>query len=69
MNSVSKPSCCTMLAFNRIFQDDTPDDKAAIQPLLNLVVVYPLSQFDGKMKTKDWKNTPSFPAQGAKGGK
>jgi hypothetical protein len=54
--------------FPRIFQDDTPEDKAAIQPLLNHVVVYPLSQFDGKMKTKDWKSTPSFPAPPSTGG-
>jgi len=45
--------------FPRVFQDDTPEDKAAIQPLLSQIVVYPLTEFDGKMKTKDWKNTPS----------
>jgi hypothetical protein len=54
--------------FPRIFQDDTPEDKAAVQPLLSQVVVYPLSQFDGKMKTKDWKSTPSFPAPASTGG-
>jgi hypothetical protein len=54
--------------FPRVFQDDTPEDKAAIQPLLSQIVVYPLSQFDGKMKTKDWKSTPSFPAPASTGG-
>jgi hypothetical protein len=54
--------------FPRVFQDDTPEDKAAIQPLISQVVVYPLSQFDGKMKTKDWKSTPSFPAPASTGG-
>ena len=24
-------------------------------------MVYPLSEYTGKMKTKDWKSTPSFP--------
>lgn len=43
--------------FPRAFQDDTPEDKAAIQPLLSQIMVYPLSEFDGKMKTKDWKST------------
>ncbi|MFM0167676.1 DUF1254 domain-containing protein [Paraburkholderia sediminicola] len=47
--------------FPRVFQDDTPEDKAAIQPLLSQVMVYPLSEYTGKMKTKDWKSTPSFP--------
>ncbi|WP_353064616.1 DUF1254 domain-containing protein [Tunturibacter psychrotolerans] len=54
--------------FPRVFQDDTPEDKAAIQPLLNQIVVYPLSEFDGKMKTMDWKSTPSFPAPPSTGG-
>lgn len=44
----------------RIFMDDTPEDRAAIQRVINQVVFYPLSKFDGKMKTIDWKNTPNF---------
>jgi hypothetical protein len=54
--------------FPRVFQDDTPEDKAAIQPLLSQIMVYPLSEFDGKMKTMDWKSTPSFPAPPSTGG-
>ena len=54
--------------FPRIFQDDTPEDKAAIQPLLSQVAVYPLSEFDGKVKTMDWKSTPSYPAPPSTGG-
>jgi hypothetical protein len=46
----------------RVFQDDTAEDKAAIQPILRQIVVYPLSEFDGKMKTKDWTKVPTFPA-------
>ena len=54
----------TRLAFvaPRIFMDDTAEDRKAIQPLLSQVVFYPLSQFDGKMKTKDWSKLPHFPA-------
>jgi hypothetical protein len=43
----------------RIFLNDTPEDRLAIQPLLNQIVLYPLSQFDGTMKTKDWKKLPA----------
>jgi hypothetical protein len=46
----------------RIFMDDTADDREAIEPLVNQVMAYPLSQFTGEMKTKDWKQAPSFPA-------
>lgn len=42
----------------RAFMDDTPEDRSAIQNVINQVVVYPLSQFDGKMKTIDWKSAP-----------
>jgi hypothetical protein len=53
--------------FPRVFQNDTPEDKAAVQPLLSRVMVYPLTEFDGKMKSKDWKKTPSFKAPPSKG--
>jgi hypothetical protein len=46
----------------RVFLNDTDEDRKAIQPLLNQVLVYPLTQFDGKTKSKDWKKAPSFPA-------
>jgi len=45
----------------RIFQDDTAEDKQAVQEPLKGVVVYPLSDYDGKMKTKDWANIPRLP--------
>jgi hypothetical protein len=45
----------------RIFKDTTPEDTAAVQPLINQVVMYPLSQFDGRMKTKDYSKSPHFP--------
>ena len=47
-------------AMPRIFLNDTSEDRAAIQPALNQILVYPLSKFDGKMKTKDWSKLPSF---------
>jgi hypothetical protein len=47
----------------RIFQDDTPEDKKAIQPVLQQVMVYPLSKFDGTMKSMDWKNIKVLPPQ------
>ena len=49
------------VAMPRVFMDDTPEDHAAIQPALSQIQYYPLSQFDGKMKTKDWNKLPHFP--------
>ncbi len=53
--------------FPRVFQDDTPEDKAAIQSVLKQIMVYPLTEFDGQMKTKDWSKVPSFPAPAGAG--
>jgi len=59
----------TSLAFvaPRVFMEDTPEDHTAIQPLLSQIVFYPLSEFDGKMKTKDWRKLPDFPAPKSSG--
>ena len=60
----------TNLAFviPRVFMNDTVEDHKAIQPSLSQIVYYPLSEFDGKMKTKDWSKLPHFPAS-TSGGK
>jgi hypothetical protein len=42
----------------RIFQDDTPEDKRAIQSVLQQVMMYPLPEYDGTMKRKDWTALP-----------
>lgn len=54
----------------RIFQDDNQQDRAAIQKLINQIDVYPLSEFNGKMKTNDWSKLPVIgsPLKDAKAG-
>ncbi|MFH1037308.1 MAG: DUF1254 domain-containing protein [PVC group bacterium] len=52
----------------RVFMNDTDEDRAALQPLINQVEGYPLSQYDGTLKTKDWSKIPSFPVEGAAAG-
>lgn len=42
----------------RMFQDDTPEDKRAIQSVLQQVLIYPLEEFDGSMKSRDWNKLP-----------
>lgn len=65
---VGKSSTDLAAIFPRVFQDDTPEDKAAIQGLLKQIMMYPLTEFDGQMKTKDWSKVPSFPAPASAGG-
>lgn len=45
----------------RIFQDDTPEDRRAIQSVLTGIMMYPLAEFDGTMKSTDWANLPKGP--------
>ena len=57
--------CSTDLAnlIPRVFMDDTPDDRDAIQPVLNQIVAYPLREYDGTFKTMDWRNAPNIPSR------
>lgn len=55
-------------AVPRVFQDDTPEDRKAIQPVINQIVAYPLKDFDGKMKTMEWSKLPSLAGPKSEGG-
>jgi hypothetical protein len=59
---VFRASTNTGIVAPRIFQDDTPEDKRAVQAPLRQVVMYPLSEFDGTMKSIDWTKLPQDPA-------
>jgi hypothetical protein len=52
----------------RVFLNDTAADRAAIQPMINQVVIYPLTEFNGRMKTVDYSKLPHFPAQESEAG-
>jgi hypothetical protein len=45
----------------RVFMDDSAEDRAAVQPYINQIAAYPLSEFDGMMKITDWTQVPIFP--------
>ena len=55
------------MAGPRVFLDDTDADRAAIRPLVNQINAYPLNEFDGRIKIKDWEDVPSFPAPEVEG--
>ncbi|MFE2910824.1 DUF1254 domain-containing protein [Kitasatospora indigofera] len=52
----------------RVFMNDTDEDRAAVQPLLDQIMAYPLAEFTGRPRTTDWSEAPSFPAGEATGG-
>lgn len=47
-------------AIPRVFMDDTPEDRVAIQSVLNQVVAYPLKDYDGKLKNITWNEAPNI---------
>ena len=51
-----------------MFQDDTPEDKRAVQEALSAIDMYPLAMFDAQMKRVDWHSVPKFPQRGRSGG-
>jgi hypothetical protein len=58
ITKVFRASTNTGFAAPRIFMDDTPEDKQAIQGVLKQVMMYPLSEYDGTMKRTDWSKIP-----------
>src|SRR5262249_7996909 len=55
----------------RVFQNDTPEDKKAVQSVIGGVMMYPVSEFDGSLKTHDWTKVQATPpmASGSEEGK
>lgn len=65
ISGVIRSSTDLVFVVPRVFKDSTPEDSAAVQPVINQVVMYPLSKFDGKMKIKDYAKSPDFPVPAA----
>src|SRR5271166_4961156 len=61
ITAVVRSSTDLVFVVPRVFKDDTAEDTKAVQPLINQVMMYPLSKFDGKMKTTDYSKLPHFP--------
>jgi len=62
ITAVVRSSTELVFTVPRVFKGDNAEDTKAVQPVLNQIVSYPLSQFDGKMKTIEWSKVPHFPA-------
>jgi hypothetical protein len=68
ITAVLRSPTAMVLTVPRVFLDDTAEDRAAIQPLINQINFYPLSKYTGKMQLKDWKKIPVFSAPASSGG-
>jgi hypothetical protein len=48
----------TAFVVPRVFQDDTVEDKQAVQALIGAIDLYPLDEFDGSFKLHEWAALP-----------
>jgi hypothetical protein len=58
---VFRASSNTGLVAPRIAQNDTSEDKREIQGVLTGIAMYPLAEYDGRMKRMEWSKLPKVP--------
>jgi hypothetical protein len=61
ITEVFRASTNTGFIAPRIFMDDTDQDRRVIQSLLQQILMYPLAEYDGTMKSIDWSTIPKLP--------
>lgn len=64
IEAVFRAKTSTGFIVPRVFLDDTAEDRKAIQSMLAGIDVYPLAEYDGVAKSRDWTKLPSFPKPG-----
>jgi hypothetical protein len=62
ISKVFRASTNTGFVAPRIFMDDTTEDRKEIQPVLRQIMMYPLAEFDGRMKSIDWSTIAKLPS-------
>jgi hypothetical protein len=63
ITEVFRSSTNTGMIAPRIFMDDNAEDRKAIQPVLQQILMYPLAEYDGKPKSVDWSTIKKGPNQ------
>jgi hypothetical protein len=61
IGKVFRASTNTGFVAPRVFMDDTAEDRKAIQPVLRQIMMYPLTEYDGRMKSIDWSTIARLP--------
>jgi hypothetical protein len=62
ITKVFRASTNSGIVIPRVFQDDTAEDKKAIQTVLRSITMYPAAEYDGRMKSVDWSGIPKQPS-------
>jgi hypothetical protein len=58
ISRVFRASTHTGYVIPRVFQADDPEDNKRVQTVTQQIMMYPLAQFDGTMKSRDWPKLP-----------
>ena len=61
ITQIFRASTNTGFVAPRIFMEDTAEDRQPIQSVLQQIMMYPLSEYDGTMKSIDWSTLPKLP--------
>jgi hypothetical protein len=64
---VFRSTTSTAFVVPRVFQDDTAEDRKAIQPVIAGINLYALDKYDGRLKQQDWSKLPTFKPPGGDG--
>jgi hypothetical protein len=62
ITKVFRASTNTGYVIPRVFQDDSPEDNKRVRAVTQQVMMYPLAEFDGKMKSRDWSSLAKAPS-------
>ncbi len=54
ITKVFRASTNTGCVIPQVFQDDSPEDNKAVQSVTQQIMMYPLTEYDDKMKSRDW---------------
>src|SRR5258708_18195013 len=54
ITKIFRASTNTGYVMPRVFQDDSPEDNKAVQSVSQEIMMYPLTEYDGKMKSRNW---------------
>jgi hypothetical protein len=68
ITAVVRSSTELVFCVPRVFKDTTAEDTKAVQSIINQIMFYPLSEYDGKMKTTDWSKLPHVGVPTSDGG-
>ena len=69
ITAVLRSSTDLVFIVPRVFKEDTPEDTKAVQSVINQMVMYPLSKYNGQMKITDYSKLPVFPVPNSGGEK